>query len=78
MSQLDMAEAKTQLQELLEIALQGEEVVITQGDRPIAKLVPLVPLTEKPRRQFGSMKDIIWVADDFDEPLTEEFKEYMK
>ncbi|MGK7901046.1 MAG: DUF2281 domain-containing protein [Hormoscilla sp.] len=35
-------------------------------------------MPEKPRRQFGSMKDIIWVADDFDEPLTEEFKEYME
>jgi len=75
MLQLDMAEAKTQLQELLEVALKGEEVVIVKGDRPIAKLVSV---TEKPRRQFGSMKDIIWVADDFDEPLTEEFKEYIE
>lgn len=75
MSQLDIAEARTKLPELLEIALKGEEVVITQGSRPVAKLVPV---QEKPRRQFGSMKDIIWVADDFDELLRSEFKEYME
>lgn len=76
MSQLDIAEAGTKLEELLEIARSGEEVVITQGNRPVAKLVPIPDKPLSPR-QFGSMKDIIWVADDFDEPLTEEFKEYM-
>ncbi len=35
MSQLDIAEARTKLPELLEIALNGEEVVITQGDRSV-------------------------------------------
>lgn len=75
MSQVDIAEAKAKLQELLEIALNGEEVVITKDNHPVVKLVPVA---DKPRRQFGSMKDLIWVADDFDEPLTEEFKEYME
>jgi prevent-host-death family protein len=80
MSQVDITEAKTQLQQLLKIAMNGEEVIITQGDRAIAKLVAVqdTSLSEKPRRQFGSMKDVIWVSDDFDEPLTEEFKEYME
>ncbi len=75
MSQVDIAEAKAKLHELLEIALNGEEVVITKDSHPVVKLVP-VP--DKPRRGFGSMKDLIWVADDFDEPLTEEFQEYME
>lgn len=75
MSHIDIAEAKAKLQELLEIALNGEEVVITKDSHPVVKLVP-VP--DKPCRRFGSMKDFIWVADDFDEPLTEEFKEYME
>ncbi|MBD2547247.1 type II toxin-antitoxin system Phd/YefM family antitoxin [Planktothricoides raciborskii] len=80
MSQVDITEANTQLQQLLAIAMKGEEVIITQGDRAIAKLVAVrdTSLPEKPRRQFGSMKDVIWVADDFDAPLTEEFKEYME
>ncbi|KOR34298.1 MULTISPECIES: type II toxin-antitoxin system Phd/YefM family antitoxin [Planktothricoides] len=80
MSQVDITEANTQLQQLLAIAMKGEEVIITQGDQAIAKLVAVrdTSLPEKPRRQFGSMKDVIWVADDFDAPLTEEFKEYME
>ncbi len=80
MSQVDITEANTQLQQLLAIAIKGEEVIITQGDRAIAKLVAVrdTSLPEKNRRQFGSMKDVIWVADDFDAPLTEEFKEYME
>lgn len=90
MSQIDIAEASNKLEELLEIALNGEEVIITQGEglrrpsvRPVAKLVPVPEKSRTARsaklspRQFGSMRDIIWVADDFDEPLTEEFKEYM-
>jgi prevent-host-death family protein len=80
MSQVDITEANAQLQQLLAIAIKGEEVIITQGDRAIAKLVAIrdTSLPEKPRREFGSMKDVIWISDDFDAPLTEEFKEYME
>jgi hypothetical protein len=31
----------------------------------------------KPNRQPGSAKGLIWMSDDFDEPLAE-FKEYME
>jgi prevent-host-death family protein len=79
MSQIDIAEAKAKLQELLEIALNGEEVVITKDSHPVVKLVPVLDQEpqKRPRAQFGSAKDVIWVAEDFDEPLTEEFKEYI-
>ena len=79
MSKVDIAEANTQLKQLVQIAMNGEEVLVTQGDRAIAKLVAVrdTSLPEKPRRQFGSMKDVIWVSDDFDEPLTEECIEYL-
>lgn len=73
MSPIDIAEAKAKLHELLEIALNGEEVVITKDSQPVVKLVPVPdPASQKrPRAQFGSAKDVIWVADDFDEPLTD-------
>ena len=79
MSQVDIAEAKAKLHELLEIALNGEEVVITKDSHPVVKLMPVLDQApqKRPRAQFGSAKDIIRVADDFDEPLTEEFKEYI-
>ncbi len=79
MSQVDIAEAKAKLHELLEIALNGEEVVIIKDSHPVVKLMPMPDQApqKRPRAQFGSAKDVIWVADDFDEPLTEEFKEYI-
>jgi antitoxin (DNA-binding transcriptional repressor) of toxin-antitoxin stability system len=51
------------------------EVIICIDDRPVIKLVPIEPV--KPRRKAGSAKGIIWMSDDFDEPL-EEFREYME
>ena len=33
--------AKTHLSRLIEAALAGEEVVITKGDRPVVRLVPI-------------------------------------
>jgi len=41
--------------------------------------IPFELVAEKPKdkpRQFGRMKDKIWMADDWDAPL-EDFKEYM-
>lgn len=53
--------------ELMELAAEGQEVVILQGDRPAAKLVPIRD-TRGPR-QFGQYKGQILIADDFDAPL---------
>ncbi|MEG4045362.1 DUF2281 domain-containing protein [Microcoleus sp. Pol17_C1] len=37
----------------------------------------VIPKQAKPNRQAGSAKGMVWMSDDFDEPL-EEFKEYME
>ena len=73
MYQVDLEEAKERLTDLIRNALDGEEVIITQDDRPVVKLVPM---TEgKPRRRSGSARGLIKMADDFDAPL-EDFHEY--
>lgn len=41
---IGLFEAKTHLSELVARAEQGEEVVITRHNRPVAKLVPFAPL----------------------------------
>jgi len=51
---------------------EDAEVILTKGDRPVARLVPI---QDKPRRQFGSAKGLITIAEDFDAPL-EDFKEF--
>ncbi len=62
--------AKTQLSRLLQEALLGEEVIIARGGVPVARLVPVEPAPAK--RQPGSAKGEVWVAEDFDAPLPEE------
>lgn len=63
-------EAKTHLSRFVARAAAGEEIVIARGDRPMARLVPLVPSQKD--RVPGSARGEIWVADDFAQPLPEE------
>ena len=74
MPHVDVNRAKAQLDELVEQAARGEEVIITRGDGTAPELVPV--LEGEPRPRFGSAKDEVWVSDDFDEPLSD-FDGYM-
>lgn len=44
----------------------------------VEKVNPDDTLAEKPKlkREFGGLKGLIWMSDDFDEPL-EDFKDYI-
>ncbi len=66
--QVNIHAAKTHLSRLVERAAAGEEIVIAKAGEPRARLVPL----EQPRRarRPGSMRDRIWLADDWDSPET--------
>jgi len=68
---IDISEAQAHLPELLSFALKGDEIIISKDDKPVAKLVPL-PSTPKSRVP-GLNKGEIWISDDFDSPLPEEF-----
>jgi len=72
MTQLDIGQAKSNLAELLNLAIQGEEIVITQDNKPVAKISPI----KRPLKR-GSAKGKVRISDDFDEPL-EDFQEYME
>ena len=74
MYQIELEKAKAQIESVLQTALDGEEVVITQNEQPVLKLVSIS--SAKSRRQRGSAKGLITMSDDFDEPL-EDFAEYM-
>jgi antitoxin (DNA-binding transcriptional repressor) of toxin-antitoxin stability system len=73
--QVSVTEAAASLKELMEAAIDGEEVIICIDDRSVIKLAPIESV--KPRRKAGSAKGLIWMSEDFDEPL-EEFREYME
>jgi antitoxin (DNA-binding transcriptional repressor) of toxin-antitoxin stability system len=67
MEQVNFDEAKERLLELIRAAHRGETVLITDGDQETVLLVPVQAPTG--RRQFGSAKGLIKMADDFDAPL---------
>ena len=63
-------EAKTNLSKLIPAVQAGEEVIITKGGRPVARLVPF---TEKGgRRPLGLYKGKVTFRGDILEPLPEE------
>jgi hypothetical protein len=55
------------LDDLLPLELEGKQIQI---------IVQEVPLANK-RRQCGSVKGLVWMSDDFNEPL-EEFEDYYR
>ncbi len=75
MKSVTIAEASEKLSELFDAALRGEEVIITRDDS-IVKLISNSPIKRYPAKA-GSAKGMVWMSDDFDEPL-EDFQEYME
>lgn len=59
---------------IIEVAISGEEVVITNNGHSVVKLITKPPVKHRPK--FGSAKGLVTISDDFDEPL-EDFKDYM-
>lgn len=68
---VDISEAKTQLDQLLVLAIEGTEVIIVKDRQPLVRLVP-AGISAK-RRIAGLNKGEIWVSEDFDAPLPDEF-----
>lgn len=65
MSEFSITEAKTHFSELVQKAMLGEEVVITKGNKPVLKLVPL-DKAKRPRKPGSGKGQILHIAADFD------------
>ncbi len=70
---VNIHEAKTHLSRLIKKVINGEEVLIAKGNKPLVKLVSID--NKKPTRKIGSAKGIIKISKDFDESL-DDFQEY--
>ncbi len=66
-SSYSIGEAKTQLSKLIREAERGQEVVLCRGDQPVARIVRVAPDAPTIKREPGSMRGKIWMADDWDE-----------
>lgn len=76
MQQINITQASKNLPELIEQAINGEEIVITKDNQPVAKLIATSPVKKRWPASAGTAKGLVTMSDDFDEPL-EEFKDYM-
>jgi prevent-host-death family protein len=70
MVSFNIYEAKTQLSKLIRRVRAGQEVIIADAGRPVAKLVPIEP--PKTARVLGTDRGKIWVAPDAFDPLAGE------
>jgi antitoxin (DNA-binding transcriptional repressor) of toxin-antitoxin stability system len=66
---IEIAELATRHSELLTRLRAGEEVVLADNGKPVGTVNPA---PRKSTRQFNGLKDEIWIADDFDDPLPPE------
>ena len=76
MTTVSVHEAKTHLSRLLRAVEAGEEVVITRGGEPVARIEKVEP---PPKKQWQWGRDVgkARMSDDFDDPLPE-FEEWEK
>ncbi len=77
MRTLTIEEAQAKLSELIHDLKPGDEVFITDNDRPVARLVPAQQREQTPRRSGTLRGTVKYMAPDFDASL-DDFSEYMK
>ena len=68
---VDVHEAQTHLADLLSLVTTGVEVILMEGNTPLARIVPIK--VSSTQRVAGLHPGAIWTGEDFDEPLPEDF-----
>ena len=67
---IGVRQAKTELTKLINAAIEGETVVITNHGKPLVRLVPEGPKPSK-NRGYGCLKGAFDLPADWDSPLAE-------
>ena len=75
MGSITIQEAQANLAELIHLLPAGEELVITEDDKPVAKLVTTPPNEPRKVPQLGTQRGSVLSMEHFHDPL-EEFEEY--
>ncbi len=70
---VNLDEAQKELRDLLAQALAGNEVIITEHGKPVARLVAVPATPRRKTRVPGLNRGTIWTSEDFDKPLPDEF-----
>jgi prevent-host-death family protein len=72
-----LAQAQADLAGLIRRLAPGEQLVITENDRPVARLTAEPQPPPPKRREPGLLKGMITIVEDDDEHL-KDFEEYMR
>jgi prevent-host-death family protein len=67
MTMVNIHEAKTHLSRLLSRVAAGEEIIIANAGKPVARLMPF--RKPKGKRPLGMDRGLFKIPDDFDAPL---------
>lgn len=76
MATVTLQEAQSKLADLVHGLVPGEELLITEDDRPVARLIPALPEPPKTPRRFGTLRGTVLSMEHFDDPL-DDFEDYM-
>ena len=77
-TRISIQEAQTKVPELIHDLREGVEVVITEQNQPVARLLPAAGATQRTPRQPGTLRGtVLYMAPAFDAPL-DDLKEYME
>lgn len=63
---VNIHQAKTHLSRLVDLAAEGEPIIIARAGKPVAKLVPLEARDKASGRRLGFLAGELAVPDDFD------------
>lgn len=70
---VDILDAQNDLQELVDFAHAGNDVLISKNNAPVARLSGLPAGQPASKRIPGLHRGAIWTSEDFDAPLDEAF-----
>ena len=76
MATVTIEDAQARLKDLISQLRLGDEIIITQDEKPVARLTAELPRIKPPRRPGTLKGTVLYMAPDFDAPL-DDFKEYM-
>lgn len=71
MKTIDITDEKITLQELIRIVESGTEITLVSGEKPVARLSPVI--TPENPRIFNLHPGAFEISEDFDEELPEAF-----
>ncbi|MBC8181928.1 DUF2281 domain-containing protein [candidate division KSB1 bacterium] len=66
---VSLTDAQKRISELLTFTLKGNEVIIAENDKQLVRITPV----SKKSRIAGLNKGKIWMSNDFDKPLSDDF-----